>query len=99
MQAGEARRDANGKGEAERPKVIVLETGVVGSLDYKIISAERADDLFQWLKDNKYTYSGDSLYNWRCRNTARVVNGVSRFVKHNVGPSGQYNFGWNRCRP
>jgi hypothetical protein len=42
-----------------RPKVIVLETGVVGSLDYKIISATRADDLFQWLKDNKYSYSGD----------------------------------------
>ena len=49
-----------GKGEqAERPKVIVLEAGVVGSLDYKIITAERADDLFQWLKDNKYSYSGD----------------------------------------
>jgi len=41
------------------PKVVVLETGIVGSLDYKIISAERADDLFQWLKDNKYSYSGD----------------------------------------
>src|SRR5436309_4691483 len=45
--------------EPERPKVIVLEAGVVGSLDYKIISAERADDLYQWLKDNKYSYSGD----------------------------------------
>lgn len=39
--------------------VVVLEAGVVGSLDYKIISADRADDLFQWLKDNKYHYSGD----------------------------------------
>jgi hypothetical protein len=56
--AAEARRDG-GKGEQERPKVIVLEAGIVGSLDYKIISAERADDLFQWLKDNKYSYSGD----------------------------------------
>ena len=37
----------------------VLEAGVVGSLDYKIIEAERADDLFTWLKDNKYSYSGD----------------------------------------
>ena len=46
-------------GARERPKVIVLETGIVGSLDYKIISAARADDLFQWLKENKYTYSGD----------------------------------------
>jgi hypothetical protein len=45
--------------EPERPKVIVLEAGIVGSLDYKIITAERADDLFQWLKDNKYSYSGD----------------------------------------
>ena len=40
-------------------KVIVLEAGVVGSLDYKIIEADRADDLFEWLKDNKYSYSGD----------------------------------------
>jgi Uncharacterized protein conserved in bacteria (DUF2330) len=32
---------------------------VVGSLDYKIITAERADDLFAWLKENKYSYSGD----------------------------------------
>ena len=39
--------------------VTVLEAGVVGSLDYKIIEATRADDLFQWLKDNKYSYSGD----------------------------------------
>src|SRR5262245_44481136 len=41
-----------------QPTVVVLEAGVVGSLDYKIISAERADDLYQWLKDNKYSYSG-----------------------------------------
>jgi hypothetical protein len=39
--------------------VTVLDAGLVGSLDYKIISAERADDLFQWLKDNKYSYAGD----------------------------------------
>src|SRR6516162_2929212 len=45
--------------KAKKPTVIVLETGVVGSLDYKIIEATRADDLFQWLKDNKYSYSGD----------------------------------------
>jgi hypothetical protein len=47
------------RGEQERPKVIVLETGIVGSLDYKIISAARADDLYQWLKENKYAYAGD----------------------------------------
>jgi hypothetical protein len=44
---------------AKKPTVIVLEAGVVGSLDYKIIEASRADDLYQWLKDNKYSYSGD----------------------------------------
>src|SRR4029078_8978944 len=41
------------------PTVKVLEAGVVGSLDYKIITAERADDLYAWLKENKYSYSGD----------------------------------------
>src|SRR5439155_11999007 len=39
--------------------VRVLERGIVGSLDYKIIEAGKADDLFHWLKDNKYNYSGD----------------------------------------
>lgn len=44
-----------------KPKstVKVLESGVVGSLDYKIIVAEQANDLYQWLKANKYSYSGD----------------------------------------
>src|SRR5262245_38752972 len=37
----------------------IRESGIVGSLDYKIIEAGRADDLFQWLKDNKYHYAGD----------------------------------------
>jgi hypothetical protein len=45
--------------EAKKPSVVVLEQGVVGSLDYKIIEASRADDLYKWLKDNKYHYSGD----------------------------------------
>jgi hypothetical protein len=44
---------------AEKSSVKVLEAGVVGSLDYKIITADRADDLFAWLKENKYSYSGD----------------------------------------
>jgi hypothetical protein len=39
--------------------VRVLEAGIVGSLDYKIIQADRADDLFDWLKENKYSYAGD----------------------------------------
>src|SRR5262249_29791349 len=42
-----------------RPEVKVLEAGVVGNLDYKIIEAGRADDLFAWLKENKYSYAGD----------------------------------------
>jgi hypothetical protein len=55
-----ARRD-DGKNttEGHRPTVVVLESGVVGSLDYKIIEAARADDLYKWLKDNKYHYAGD----------------------------------------
>jgi hypothetical protein len=51
---------AGGAPPAKRPSTIkVLEAGIVGSLDYKIISAERADDLYAWLKDNKYSYAGD----------------------------------------
>jgi hypothetical protein len=45
--------------EKSKPTVIVLEQGVVGSLDYKIIEASRADDLYKWLKDNKYHFAGD----------------------------------------
>jgi hypothetical protein len=50
---------AGGKGIPRPPAVKVLEAGVVGNLDYKIIEAGRADDLFTWLKENKYSYSGD----------------------------------------
>lgn len=43
-----------------RPSTVeVLEVGLVGNLDYKIISAGRPDDLFTWLKDNKYQFAGD----------------------------------------
>jgi hypothetical protein len=45
---------------ARRPTTVkVLEAGIVGSLDYKIITADRADDLFSWLKENHYSYAGD----------------------------------------
>src|SRR4051812_36042590 len=47
------------KKEDKRPTVKVLEAGVVGSLDYKIIVAEKAADLYEWLKENRYSYSGD----------------------------------------
>jgi hypothetical protein len=40
-------------------KVIVLESGVVGSLDYKVIEASDASGLFDWLKENGYRYAGD----------------------------------------
>jgi hypothetical protein len=48
-----------GRGRPRPTTVKVLEAGVVGSLDYKVITAERADDLFGWLKENKYHYGGD----------------------------------------
>jgi hypothetical protein len=55
---GLAKDKADGHGP--RPTTVkVLEAGIVGSLDYKIISAERADDLYGWLKDNHYSYAGD----------------------------------------
>jgi hypothetical protein len=54
-QAGGARRDQ----AVRKTTVKVLEAGIVGSLDYKIVAAERADDLYQWLKDNQYQYAGD----------------------------------------
>jgi hypothetical protein len=60
MLARMAQAEGADRSKAEKkPTVIVLEAGVVGSLDYKIIEATRADDLFTWLKDNKYSYSGD----------------------------------------
>jgi hypothetical protein len=45
--------------ESRATTVKVLEAGVVGNLDYKIIEAGRADDLFAWLKENRYSYAGD----------------------------------------
>lgn len=45
--------------EARRGGVKVLESGVVGSLDYKIIVADNASGLFDWLKVNHYSYGGD----------------------------------------
>src|SRR5215831_11616133 len=50
---------AGGLEDKKKNTVKVVEAGIVGSLDYKIIVAERADDLYAWLKENKYSYSGD----------------------------------------
>jgi hypothetical protein len=58
-------REANKSGgdagvDLPRPTTVkVHEVGIVGSLDYKILSAGRPDDLFNWLKDNKYSFAGD----------------------------------------
>jgi hypothetical protein len=46
-------------GKGSKSSVKVLESGVVGSLEYKVIVAERADDLYTWLKENKYSFQGD----------------------------------------
>jgi hypothetical protein len=48
-----------GGGLERRSMVRVLEAGVVGSLEYKIVTAERANDLYSWLKENRYSYAGD----------------------------------------
>jgi hypothetical protein len=53
------RKTAEGGLDPRKLSVKVLEAGVVGSLDYKIIEAGRADDLYAWLKANKYHYAGD----------------------------------------
>ncbi len=54
-----AAMDRDGHGPVKKPPVRVLQEGLVGSLDFKVIEADRADALFDWLKQNKYTYSGD----------------------------------------
>jgi len=43
----------------KKSKVEVLEAGVVGTLDYKIVKASEAQDLYDWLKENHYSYAGD----------------------------------------
>src|SRR5262249_37564078 len=44
-----SRIGGQGGAGVRQPEVKILEAGVVGSLDYKIIEAGRADDLYQWL--------------------------------------------------
>src|SRR5262245_33195736 len=56
---GDKQSDGKEGEHANKPAVVVLEQGVVGSLDYKVIEANRADALFAWLKANKYHYAGD----------------------------------------
>jgi hypothetical protein len=55
-----AKSDGARRESPPRPSTVkVVEVGMVGSLDYKIIAAGRADDLYTWLKENKYSFSGD----------------------------------------
>jgi hypothetical protein len=58
---GAVKKDGNDqlRSETRKSTVVELEAGVVGSLDYKILKAGRADDLYAWLKSNKYHYAGD----------------------------------------
>ncbi len=59
LPAADALTGDNKAKEERKPAIKILEVGTVGSLDYKIIEAGRADDLYKWLKDNQYSYSGD----------------------------------------
>lgn len=59
LSAGRGKPGAKYDAKKEKESVRVLESGIVGSLAYKIILASRADDLYEWLKTNKYNYSGD----------------------------------------
>jgi hypothetical protein len=54
VEKGEALSEDEKKGHG----VKVLESGVVGSLDYKIIVAEDASGLYAWLKENSYQFGG-----------------------------------------
>ncbi len=56
---GAVPRNAVTRDKLKKTTVKVLEAGVVGSLDYKILTAGRADDLYKWLKENGYAYKGD----------------------------------------
>jgi hypothetical protein len=51
--------DDGGPPVTKRPPVRILQEGLVGSLDFKVIEADTADALFTWLKNHKYNYSGD----------------------------------------
>jgi len=55
-----ARSGGAGRPEAERSRAVrVLEAGVVGTLEYKIVQADEASVLFKWLEENAYSYAGD----------------------------------------
>jgi hypothetical protein len=47
-----------GGGAPSAPEVRVVESGQVGSLDYKIVVAEESAELFRWLKENGLSFTG-----------------------------------------
>ncbi|MBI3823505.1 MAG: DUF2330 domain-containing protein, partial [Planctomycetes bacterium] len=51
--------DKAGATAPKRPPVRILQEGLVGSLDFKVIEADTANALYDWLKKNNYSYSGD----------------------------------------
>jgi hypothetical protein len=62
LAAGDKSKDSKEQGQGGKPRppeIKILDAGIVGSLEYKVIEAGRADDLFKWLKDNNYSYAGD----------------------------------------
>jgi Uncharacterized protein conserved in bacteria (DUF2330) len=59
MASGAANRPLPAPESKNGSRVKVLESGIVGSLEYKIVEAGRADDLYAWLKDHRYNYAGD----------------------------------------
>lgn len=54
-----APRAAKSAAVDRKPSVRIVESGVVGSLDYKIIDTDRADDFYDWLKAHEYQFAGD----------------------------------------
>jgi hypothetical protein len=49
----------SGSGEGKGTAINELEAGTVGAHDYKIITADKAGDLYAWLKENNYNDAGD----------------------------------------
>ena len=60
VQISAAQSMNNSKTEARSlpPQVKILERGIVGTLDYKILEANDSRALTKWLRDNRYSYRG-----------------------------------------
>jgi hypothetical protein len=61
LRGGTTEREAMAKAfPKKKGEIEVLESGVVGSLDYKIVVADDASALYTWLEENQYNYGGDT---------------------------------------